>query len=59
MAVVRWGIDDPENPRNKENPGLSQQLEKERRSFVGSATKGAIRTNSDGSIMRFKTEEQR
>lgn len=59
MAVVKWGIDDPENSRNKENLELSQQLEEERRSFVGTATKGAIRTNPDESIMSPKTEEQR
>ena len=52
MAIVKWGIDHPNNPRNKENPGRSQQLN----NFVGTATKGAIRTNPDGTIMGSKSE---
>ncbi|KAG9666388.1 hypothetical protein KCU99_g10237, partial [Aureobasidium melanogenum] len=51
MAIVKWGIDHPNNPRNKENPELAKKLEEERRNFVGTATKGAIRTNPDGTIM--------
>lgn len=58
MAVVKWGIDHPNNPRNKQNPERSQQLEEERRNFVGTATKGAIRTNPDGTIMDFKSEDK-
>ncbi|KAG9693620.1 hypothetical protein KCU95_g6414, partial [Aureobasidium melanogenum] len=58
MAVVKWGIDDPNNPRNKENPELAKQLEDERRSFVGTATRGAIRTNPDGTIMGSKSREE-
>ncbi|KAH0365967.1 hypothetical protein KCU65_g5705, partial [Aureobasidium melanogenum] len=57
MAVVKWGIDNLNNPRNKENPELAEQLEEERRNFVGTATKGAIRTNPDGSIMGSKSHE--
>ncbi|KAG9757213.1 hypothetical protein KCU73_g4529, partial [Aureobasidium melanogenum] len=55
MAIVKWGIDHPNNPRNKENPELAKKLEEERRNFVGTATKGAIRTNPDGTIMGSKT----
>ncbi|KAG9745524.1 hypothetical protein KCU73_g7855, partial [Aureobasidium melanogenum] len=55
MAIVKWGIDHPNNPRNKENPELAKKLEKERRNFVGTATKGAIRTNPDGTIMGSKS----
>ncbi|KAH0165061.1 hypothetical protein KCU67_g4887, partial [Aureobasidium melanogenum] len=55
MAIVKWGIDHPNNPRNKENPELAKKLEEERRNFVGTATKGAIRINPDGTIMGSKS----
>ncbi|KAH0339597.1 hypothetical protein KCU81_g7201, partial [Aureobasidium melanogenum] len=58
MAVVRWGIDDPENPRNRDNPELANQLEEERINFKGTAIKGAIRTNPDGIIMRSRSGEE-
>ncbi|KAG9858612.1 hypothetical protein KCU98_g514, partial [Aureobasidium melanogenum] len=58
MAIVKWGIDHPNNPRNKENPERAKQLEEERRNFVGTATKSAIRTNPDGTIMGSKSGEK-
>lgn len=59
MAVVKWGIDDPNNPRNKENPELAKQLKDERRSFVGTATRGAIRTNPDGTIIGSRSGKEK